>query len=143
MHPTLVTGGTTTAGVRPGNGLVTLTYTASTQPKPQLEIGSRGITEGNSGTRTLALPVTLNRAVNVPVTVHWATVNGTARAPGDFVAASGTLTIPAGQTHRHVSITIKGDRVKEPNETFTVRLSSPTNARIDQATGRGTILNDD
>jgi hypothetical protein len=143
FDPGVVTGGTTTSDIRLGNGQVSLTYAATPPRQPALEIGNRSGLEGNSGTRTLSFPVTLNRASSVPMTVRWATVNGTARAPGDFAAASGTLTIPAGQTRRNVSVTIKSDRITEPNETFTVRLSLPTNARIDDGTAVGTIVNDD
>ena len=38
---------------------------------------------------------------------------------------------------------VLGDTVVEPDETFTVTLSSPVNATLGTATGLGTITNDD
>ena len=40
-------------------------------------------------------------------------------------------------------VAVKGDTVREPNEAFTVKLSAPTNSGIADATGTGTIVNDD
>jgi len=39
--------------------------------------------------------------------------------------------------------TLKGDRLGEPNETFSVNLSAPTNATIADGQGIGTILDDE
>ena len=38
---------------------------------------------------------------------------------------------------------MNGDRLGEPNETFVVNLSSPTNATIADGQGIGTILDDE
>jgi len=46
------------------------------------------------------------------------------------VAASGTLTFPPGSTTQTLSVTVNGDAVIEPNETFFVNLSGATNAFI-------------
>ena len=61
-------------------------------------IGDVTVTEGNTGTRAATFTVTLSAASGQPVTVAYATANGTATAGSDYQAASGTLTIPAGQT---------------------------------------------
>src|SRR5206468_8849307 len=42
-----------------------------------------------------------------------------------------------------ITVLVNGDIVNEPNETFTLNLSNPTNATLSGATGIGTILNDD
>ncbi|HWU53393.1 MAG TPA: Calx-beta domain-containing protein, partial [Tahibacter sp.] len=58
--------------------------------------------------------------------------------------ASGTVTIPAGQTTATVSVTVNGDAKVEPNETFLVNLSgAPAGTQIADAQGLGTITNDD
>jgi thermitase len=62
---------------------------------------------------------------------------------GDYVPASGTLTIPAGATSGTIGVTINGDTTVEPPETFTVTLSSPVGATIADGSATGTILNDD
>ena len=52
--------------------------------------------------------------------------------------------IPAGQTTGTIGITINGDTVPEPNESFTVNLNSATNATLGADTqATGTITNDD
>jgi hypothetical protein len=117
------------------------TVTGGPTGTPALRIGDRSVQQAVAGTQTMLFPVTLSRAVSVPVRVHWRTVNGSAEATEDFVAASGTLTIPAGQTLRTVAVTVQGERRKEGPEYFTVVLSAPVNATIADGTARGTILN--
>ncbi len=99
--------------------------------------------KGNSGTHQLTFKVTLSKAVSVPVTVHWTTANSSATAPSDFTAASGTLTFAPGQTTRTISVTIKGDKTKEPSEVFFVLLNQPHNAIIADPNASGGIINDD
>jgi hypothetical protein len=53
------------------------------------------------------------------------------------------LTIPVGATSATIPISIKGDTTVEPNETFNVRLTKPTALNLTDATGVGTITNDD
>ena len=78
------------------------------------------------------------------MTVKYATANGTAVAGSDYTAvALTTLTIPAGAISKDVPITIPGDTTNEPDETFLVKLSSPTGATILDGSGTGTIRNDD
>jgi hypothetical protein len=99
--------------------------------------------EGDGGTGTLVFPVTLSAPSGFPVTVDFATANGTAAAPGDFTAAAGTLSFPAGTSQRSVDVTIVRDLQDEPDETFTLGLASPTNATLADGTGVGTIIDDD
>jgi chitinase len=78
-----------------------------------------------------------------PVTVAYATGNGTATAGSDYQAASGTLTFAPGETTKTITVLVYGDRLGEPNETFVVNLSGPTNATIADGQGVGTILDDE
>ena len=77
------------------------------------------------------------------VTIGFATSNGSATAGGDYNAASGILSFAPGQTSKTVTVLVNGDRIGEPNETFVVNLSSPTNAAIADGQGLGTILDDE
>lgn len=111
---------------------------------PTMTIGDVIVTEGNSGTTDATFTVTLSQASLQQVTVQYSTQNGTATAGSDYLAASNlTLAIPAGQTSGTIKITIVGDTINEPNETFFVNLSNPTGATIADAQALGTILNDD
>ncbi len=110
---------------------------------PLLSINDVTITEGNSGTVNTNFTVTLSAASTQRVAVTFTTQDGTAKAPTDYTARSGTLTIPAGKTTGTITVPIIGDTLDEPNETFTVRLSSPINATLSDAIGICTLQNDD
>jgi hypothetical protein len=112
-------------------------------PPPALRIGDRTVTEGNTGTASATFTVTLSAPSTQPVTVAYATGNGTASAGSDYQAASGILTFDPGQTSKTLTVPVNGDRAGEPNETFVVNLSSPTNAAIADGQGVGTILDDE
>ena len=111
-------------------------------PPPSLRIGDATVTEGNSGTAQATFTVELSKVSSQPVTVAYATANGTS-AGSDYQAMTGTLTIPAGQTMGTITVLVNGDTNVEPNETFFVNLSSPSNATIADGQGVGTITNDD
>lgn len=78
-----------------------------------------------------------------PVTVQYATANGSATAPADYLTASGTVTFAPGETAKPVTVQVVPDTVDEPNETFTVNLSAPSGAGLVDPAGVGTILDDD
>jgi hypothetical protein len=111
--------------------------------KPALSVKDVSIDEPDSGTAKMTFKVKLSAASTSDISVRYVTTAGTAKAPGDFTTKTGTLTIAAGQTAGKVVVPVVGDTVKEPNETFTVDISLPTNAGIADASGTGTIVNDD
>ena len=112
-------------------------------PQVTISLNDVTITEGNSGKKTLTFTVTLSQASTKTVTVNYGTADGTATAPSDYTAKSGSLSFKAGTVTQQVSITIVGDKTIEPDEIFYVILSNPANAIIYKGTGTGTILNDD
>jgi Calx-beta domain len=87
--------------------------------------------------------VKLTAASGQPVTVAYTTAAGTAVAGADFIAKSGTLTFAPGVATLNVMVTVSTDTASEPDETFAVNLSSPTNAILTDAQALGTIRNDD
>src|SRR5262249_50727713 len=111
---------------------------------PSLSILDVTVAEGNSGTTNAVFTVSLSQASGQPVTVVAQTANGTATAGSDYTAgAPTTLTSPPGTIPQSFSVPVQGDTTAEPNETFTVTLSSPSNATISRAQATGTIENDD
>ena len=92
---------------------------------------------------TARFVVSLSAASGQSVTVGYATADGTAKAPADYTATTGTLTFAPGETTQTVAVPIRGDRRKERNEAFFVDLSGPTNATIADAQGRVTIVDND
>ncbi len=110
-----------------------------------LSINDVTVAEGSGGapvpaTFTVSL---LGGASPNPVTVHYATANGTATAPADYQAASGDVTFAPGETAKPVTVLVAPDTVDEPDETFTVNLSAPAGAGLVDPTGVGTIVDDD
>ena len=101
------------------------------------------MTEGNTGTVNATFTVSLSAPSGLNVSVDFATADGTATAPADYTAASGTLTFAPGQTTKQVTVLVKGDLLDEANETFFVNLSNPSNATIADGQGVGTITDDD
>ena len=109
---------------------------------PVVSVGNARVKEGNHGA-TLTFPVRLSREVTRPVTVHYATMNGTAKAGSDYRSKSGTATIAAGTTSGTVNVTVMSDRIREGSDQMTLTLSSPSNATMGDSNGTGTIVNDD
>src|SRR5207302_569341 len=79
--------------------------------------------EGNSGTKPFTFTVNLSAASSAPVTVNFATQNGTALTGEDYLAASGTLTFAPGETSKPITVQVSGDTTPEADETFYVNLS--------------------
>ncbi len=112
-------------------------------PVPSLTISDVSVTEGNAGSVTATLTVSLSAASTQAISVNYATANGTATAGSDYTGGSGTLTFAPGQTSQPINLSVTGDTLDEANETFTVNLSAPSNATILDGQGVVTILDDD
>jgi Calx-beta domain-containing protein/hemolysin type calcium-binding protein len=112
-------------------------------PKGVVSVADAKVTEGNSGPTVLSFPVTLAKGVPRPVTVSFATADGTATAGSDYAAATGNVTFNPGDTSKTIDVTVNGDTTFEPDETLTVGLSAPVNGVLARATATGTITNDD
>jgi hypothetical protein len=121
-----------------------------------ISVGGGAILEGDSNTRTLKIPVTLSQPSHFTVTVHYSLRSVSARGASsaatgvDFLSTSGTVTFKPSSTtgltpvEQLIGITVRGDTTHESNESFSVRLSSPSlGYAIARSTGTGTILNDD
>lgn len=100
--------------------------------------GTAQVVEGDAGTTTVEVPVTLDAPTVDEVTIGWTTMPGGrgaratvgAGAGDDVVAASGTVTIAPGATTASIPVQVRGDLVEEADETFVVRLTTPVAARV-------------
>ncbi len=110
---------------------------------PAVSVGDVTLVEGDSGTTVFSFPVTLSEISGYDTTVDFATADGIASSPADYVATSGTITIPAGSTSAVIDVQVNGDETSEPDETFTVNLTNPVHATIAKGRGVGLITNDD
>ena len=77
-------------------------------------------TKGTAEVHPLWFDAHLSRPTNVDVTFDWVTLDGKAIAPSDYMAASGTITIPAGGVYAEFPVTAYGDTDIEPDEEFEV-----------------------
>ncbi len=112
-------------------------------PPPTLAINDVALTEGDSGAKAMNFTVILTGATALTVSTGFATSNGTASNPSDYLTSSGTVTFNPGETTKTISVTINGDVTFENNETFSVNLFGAISATYTDSLGIGTILNDD
>ncbi len=112
---------------------------------PLVSIGDAAVVEGSSGTRALQFAVSLSRSSSTPVTVAFATEDGSATAASDYVARSGSVTFQPGLVSAAATITVRvrGDAAIEPKENLRVRLHDPVGAVLWRAVGTGRIIDDD
>jgi hypothetical protein len=107
---------------------------------PSLSVADVSVTEGAG---SASFTVSLSAASGSAVTVAYATSNGTAVAGSDYTATSGTLSFAVGITSRTVAVPVTPDTLDEVDETFNLVLSAPVGATLADATGVGTIVDDD
>ena len=108
---------------------------------PTVSVSNASVTEGNSGLTALTFTISLSWVSSEPVTVSYATADGTATAGSDYEAASGTLVFQPGETTKTITIWVYADAAIESDETFDLMLFDQEWNEIGRALG--TILNDD
>jgi Calx-beta domain/Beta-propeller repeat len=140
-----------TSGSLPGNSnsgshdafVVGLDANGNLLSAPILTISDVSVTEGDSGTRSAVFTVTRTGAATAPITVTYATADGTATAGSDYIATGGALAFATNETTKTFTVPILGDRIFESDETFFVNLTNVTNATLAVNRGSGVIINDD
>ena len=115
---TLNLSGAVNATISDGVGVGTITDDDS---PPAISVDDVAVTEGDAGTTSATFTVGLSQPSGLAVSVDYATANGTAVAPADYAATSGTLNFAPGQTTKQVTVLVQGDLLDEANETFTAQ----------------------
>ncbi len=110
---------------------------------PSLAIDSVEVIEGDSGTTDAVFTVRLSKSCDDPITVHYATVNGSARAGVDYQPVSGMLTFEPGMLEKTVTVPVFGNTLHQPDRNFFVELTHPTRVSIAENRGEGIIIDDD
>ena len=113
--------------------------TLDSRPPPIAFVTNYFVSES---TPFLQVAVQLSDSTVFPVSVDFATSDGTATAGIDYASTNGRIRFNPGQTNLSFRVYITNDTTVELNETIMVNLSNPTNASIGSA-GTITILDDD
>jgi hypothetical protein len=96
------------------------------------------------GTENEALfTITNTTGSTLPLTVNYATADGTAVAGRDYTATSGTFTFNAGVTSDTITVPLLDDGVVQSGLSFNLTLSNPQAATLSRATAAGSITDSD
>lgn len=105
---------------------------------PTISVGNVSVKEGSIA----AVPVNLNQACTLPVTISYTLSDGTAGA-SDYAGMSATFTLAAGSTSGLLGVTTFEDALVEGSENLTLTISSPVNANLGTANSTITITDND
>ena len=105
---------------------------------PTVSISGVTVTEGGRAVVTIT-----SSGGSDSGSVDFATVNGSAVAPGDYTATSGRHTFSSSQLSKQVTVFTTDDSDVESSESFTVVLSNPQGVDIGTGTATVTILDND
>ncbi len=139
-----------TSVTAPATGTTTAHFTVTLSPA-QAQSAAPGPPQGEVTTTTtppLTTPTTTTTVTpptapatgaQAPVTVDYATADGTAKAGTDYVATNGTLVFAPGEKTKTVSVVVDGHPGPIPDKAFYVDLSNATLAVITRPQGTATI----
>jgi hypothetical protein len=122
-----------------GTGAAELTI-VDDETMPTLSVADA---EGTEDGGPLTFAVSLSGPSAFAVSVDYDTADGTAVAPDDYAADSGTVDISPGATTGEIAVSPQDDAVYEGDETFQVTLSNPSGATVSDGQATGTILDDE
>ena len=139
----------TRSSLRLGSG-VSGSYTSRTQGQiadtppppapPNLYVADVTVAES---ARSFAFTVALSASSTQPVTVDFASSDGSAKATQDYLAKTGSLVFAPGETSKIVELTLARDTVDEPDEDLRLLLANVSGAVLTDGEGRALITDDD
>jgi 6-phosphogluconolactonase (cycloisomerase 2 family) len=118
-------------------------YTYTAARIRTVSIQDARVVEGHRGTSLARFVVRLSTPSPTPISVVYQTSDGSAVAGTDYVASSGSVSFPAGAVTQVLTVPVIGDTLDEPNESFLLILSAPTNVELGRSQATATILDDD
>jgi hypothetical protein len=105
-----------------------------------LSVSDAAATVGGAGLAPLRFTASLLAPSPQPVTVSYATADGTATAAsGAYQPASGSIGFAPGTTSQSINVNALGGPAFRPPQTVLLNLTSPVGALLTRATGTGTI----
>ncbi len=110
---------------------------------PEMFVSDVAVREGQAGDAFVTFNVSMSVKSKDPLTVNYATLDGTASSSSDYSSVRGTLTFAPGTLSLTLNVPIRPDTLLESDETFSLKLSGAAGARIVKETGVATLINDD
>ncbi|NQT74769.1 MAG: hypothetical protein HQ553_18680, partial [Chloroflexi bacterium] len=108
-----------------GNSSMAGTFIVSA-PSPSVAFSSTGYAvDEDDATGMKVVTVQLSEVCPDTVTINYSTADDSANQPGDYTAASGTLTFAAGEISKTFSVPITDDSDAEGDEVLLLNLSNP------------------
>ena len=106
---------------------------------PTIYFNDASVNEGSS----LTIPVLLSNTSELPITVNYATVDGTATSGKDYTSNSGQLTFAPGESSKSITLETIDNELDEDNRGLTVRFDNPSNAELSFTTLNVLLLDED
>jgi hypothetical protein len=123
----------------------------ATSPEPQhairildddgngFTVSDAAVTEPRTGTASAAFTVSVAPAPTKDLTVSFHTTDGSATAPANYVAISGTLTFAVGQTSQTVLVPVNANGAPDTGKVFHLDLHDSPERPIERARGTAAI----
>ncbi|GCE14439.1 beta strand repeat-containing protein [Tengunoibacter tsumagoiensis] len=110
-------------------------------PLPAVYISDLSLVLSSTGTSTANFTLTLSTASSLPVTVGYATHDGSATVSGGYYnQASGSVTFNPGEMSKTVPVTVNGSSIHGTGTYFYLNLHGITNAVLGDNAGRATLI---
>jgi hypothetical protein len=118
-------------------------FAVGARPLPSFSVAAASVTVSPRTQAALTFTVSLSAPSPTPLTVDYATADGTARSSVDFTPERGTLTFAPGQTRGFVTVPALGAPAPGPVDAFWLVLSNPgPGARLSAPAAAGTVVFD-
>jgi hypothetical protein len=111
--------------------------------EPRIAVASLQLLEGDVGFSEAGFRVFLTHPTTIPVSVNYATADGTAHAGTDYLAASGTLTFAPGVIEQTASVFVITNTTPQPDRVFSLGLTGASGVPIGADVASVLIVDDD
>jgi chitinase len=114
--------------------------------EPLLQSDPGTVYEGDDGQRRAQFFVHLSRAPLSNVTISYSSADGSATAPGDYVAKlPGTVVFAPGQISKTIDVLVNSDGTAGSNREFLLEVAVTGGSPVEEInmTGISTIIDDD
>jgi hypothetical protein len=106
---------------------------------PSIAISNSTVILDGSGSQTAIFTVQLSQSATSPVTVQYATADGSATAGVNYTPANGTVVFGPNEVSQTISVPVAPGGLTQGTKSFFVSLSAPSGGLIDRSVGVGTI----